>query len=428
LYKLSPARIIALGFATLILLGSVLLIMPFSVKDGVHLSYVDSLYTATSAVCVTGLVVVDAGDTFTPAGQAILAALIHIGGLGVTATGAGIILAIGKKMNLKGRTLIREAMNLNSGKGIVRFVRDIFVTTVIIELIGAILSFPVFVKDYPIHEAIGISLFHAIAAFNNAGFDILGNFQSLIPYSDNVLLNLVTCALILFGGIGFLCIKELWTYRLNWKKLSANSKIALSVTGALTAVGTLLLYITEDITLLGAFFSSISARTAGFSTFSFGEFTVPGLMVMMVLMFIGASSGSTGGGIKTGTFFVLLQGIKAAATNRSEKAFKRAVPKDAFHKAAVIALLGIALIFTSTFILTLTDPQVGFIDALFEMVSAFATVGLSTGITPGISLAGKLLSIIMMFIGRLGPLTIATLWYFTRGERIAYPETNIAIG
>lgn len=207
--KQSPARIIALGFAFLILLGSVLLILPCSVREGVTLHYIDSLYTSTSAVCVTGLIAVDAGDTFTPLGQFFLALLIQIGGLGVTAVGAGIILAMGRKVNLKGRTLVKEAMNLNSGKGIVSFIKSIFITTLLFEGVGALLSFLVFSRDYPPLKALGISLFHSVAAFNNSGFDILGNLQNLIPHQNNILLNLVTCGLIFFGGIGFLVIREL---------------------------------------------------------------------------------------------------------------------------------------------------------------------------------------------------------------------------
>lgn len=194
--KQSPARIIALGFAAVILLGSVLLMLPCSVQDGVTVRYIDALYTSTSAVCVTGLIAIDAGDTFTPLGQFFLAALIQVGGLGVTAVGAGVIVAMGKKVNMKGRHIIREAMNLDSGKGTVRFVKNVFLTTVAFELAGAALSFIVFVQDYPPLKAAGISLFHSVAAFNNSGFDILGNMQNLIPYQKDVLLNFVTCGLI----------------------------------------------------------------------------------------------------------------------------------------------------------------------------------------------------------------------------------------
>lgn len=423
-----PARIIAFGFALVILLGSCLFMLPCSVKEGVELRYIDALYMSTSAVCVTGLVSVDVGDTFTPLGQFFLAVLIQTGGLGVTCIGAGVIVAMRRRVNLKGRNVIREAMNLNTGKGIVKFIKSVFLTTLSFELVGAALSFIVFIKDYPPLRAIGISLFHSIAAFNNSGFDVLGNFQSLIPYQNNVLLNLVTCGLVVFGGIGFLVIRELIEKRLCWRKLSMHTKVVLTVSAALIAIGTLLIKLTENVTWLGAFFSSVSARTAGFATYPLGEFTNAGLSVIALLMFIGASPGSTGGGIKTSTLFVLFQGIKSAATNKSEKAFHYAVPATAFRKAAVITLIGLSIISVGTYLMTAMEPQISFIDALFEVTSAFGTVGLTTGITTELCLGSKLLSIVIMYIGRLGPLTIASLWYFTKGERVSYPDGNIAIG
>ncbi len=426
--KQSPGRIIALGFALVIFIGSILLYLPFSIQDGVTVRYIDTLYTSTSAVCVTGLIAIDAGDTFTPLGQVILAALIQIGGLGVTAIGAGIIVAIGKKVNFKERNIIREAMNLDSGKGIIRFLQSVFLTTIAFELTGAVLSFIVFVQDYPPLKAAGISIFHSIAAFNNSGFDILGHFQSLIPYQDDVLLNLVTCGLIFFGGIGFLVIREVVNKRFHWHTFSMHTKVVLSVSAALIIVGALLLKLTEDVTWLGAFFNSVSARTAGFSTYPLGKFSNAGLLVLTVLMFIGASPGSTGGGIKTSTFFVLLQGIKSAATNKAEKGFKYAVPTDAFRKAAVITLIALGLVVTGTYLVVMMEPDVTLMDALFEITSAFGTVGLSTGITTKLCDGSKLISIMTMYIGRLGPLTIASLWYFSKGERTSYPDGNIAIG
>ena len=428
--KMTPVRIIALGFALTVLIGAGLLLLPCSVRPGVSLSLIDALYTSTSAVCVTGLIAVDAHDTFTPLGQCILGLLIQIGGLGVTAVGAGVILAIRKRISIKGRTLLREAMNLDSGKGIVHFLKSVLLTTLTIELAGACLSFPVFVRDYSVPQAIGISLFHSVAAFNNSGFDILGGMRNLTPYRDDVLLNLVTSALIILGGIGFLVIREVLEKRFRWKRFSMHTRVVLSVSAVLTLAGTLLLKLTErgNISWLGAFFQSVTARTAGFSTYPLGGFSNAGLVVMMVLMFIGASPGSTGGGIKTTTFFAVLQGIRSAATNRSEKAFRYTLPADAFRKASVIASIGLFLVAGSTFVLLLLEPQLALRDALFEMVSAFGTVGLSTGITPGLGVAAKLLSIVMMYIGRLGPMTIATVWYFSRGERVRFPEGNIAIG
>ena len=426
--RLSPARILALGFAGLILLGSLLLSLPCCVRPGVQVSYLDILYTAVSAVCVTGLVVVDVADTFTALGQGLVGLLIQIGGLGVATVGAGVILMMGKKVSQQERTLIREAMNLDSGKGVIRFIKSVFFTTLIFEGLGTALSYPVFARNYPPLRALGVSLFHAVASFNNAGFDILGSMQNLIPYRDDVLLNLVTCLLIFFGGIGFLVIREMLEKRLRWRSFSMHTKVVLSVSLTLTAAGALLLWLTEDMSFLSALFHSVSARTAGFSTVPLGTFSNAGLLVMMLLMVIGASPGSTGGGVKTSTFFALLAGIRASATNTSEKAFHYALPREAFRKAAVIMLLALGAIGGSAFLMAAMEPELPLRDILFEMASAFGTVGLSTGITPRLSPGSKMLSMGMMFIGRLGPMTIASLWYFSRGERIHYPEGNIAIG
>ena len=428
LKRLSSGRIIALGFALTILLGSGLLMLPCCVRDGVDLRYIDALYTSTSAVCVTGLLVVDVADTFTPLGQFVIALLIQIGGLGVASIGTGVILAMGKKINLKERTLVREAMNFGSGKGVIRFVKSVFLTTISFEAVGAVLCFISFRKRYPALKAAWISLFHSVAAFNNSGFDILGSFQGLSAYRDDVLLNLVTCGLVVFGGIGFFVIREVIEKRFRWRRFSMHTKVVLSTSAALILAGMILLKLTENISWLGALFQSVSARTAGFSTYSLGSFSDAGRLVVIVLMFIGASPGSTGGGIKTSTFFVLLQGIKSAATNRAEKCFHYSVPAYAFRKAAVIALIALSVVLTGTFFLVLLEPDVSFMDALFEAASAFGTVGLSTGITPSLCDGSKLLSMIIMFIGRLGPLTIASLWYFTKGERVKYPDGNIAIG
>lgn len=425
---LSPARILALGFAGLILLGSLLLSLPCCVRPGVQVSYLDILYTAVSAVCVTGLVVVDVADTFTALGQWLVGLLIQIGGLGVATVGAGVILMMGKKVSQQERTLIREAMNLDSGKGVIRFIKSVFFTTLIFEGLGTALSYPVFARNYPPLRALGVSLFHAVASFNNAGFDILGSMQNLIPYRDDVLLNLVTCLLIFFGGIGFLVIREMLEKRLRWRRFSMHTKVVLSVSLTLTAAGALLLWLTEDMSFLSALFHSVSARTAGFSTVPLGTFSNAGLLVIMLLMVIGASPGSTGGGVKTSTFFALLAGIRASATNTSEKAFHYALPREAFRKAAVIMLLALGAIGGSAFLMAAMEPELPLRDILFEMASAFGTVGLSTGITPRLSPGSKMLSMGMMFIGRLGPMTIASLWYFSRGEHIHYPEGNIAIG
>ncbi len=430
LKKQSPARIIALGFALTILIGSGLLMLPCCVRDGVTLSYIDALYTSTSAVCVTGLITVDSYDTFTTLGQIVLCVLIHIGGLGVTTVGAGIIIAMGRRVNLKERTVLREAMNISSGSGIIRLLKNVFITTLIFEVAGALLSFIVFVRDNPPLRAAWISIFHSIAAFNNAGFDILGGMKSLSDYTGSVLLNIVTAALIFFGGIGFLVIREVIDKRFRWRRFSMHTRVVLSMSAVLLAVGTLLIKLAEagGISWLGAFFASVSARTAGFSTYPLSGFSNAGLLIMMVLMFIGASPGSTGGGIKTSTLFALFQGVKSAATNKTEKAFHYSVPRMAFRKAAVIAIIGLAVVIFGSVTMSILEPELPIRDILFEVVSAFGTVGLSTGITPGLSAGSKLLSVLIMYIGRLGPVTIITIWHFSQGERTRYPEGNLSVG
>lgn len=424
----SSGRLIAIGFALLILLGSVILMLPWCLRNDVSLRYIDALYTSASAVCVTGLTVVDTADTFTPLGQAVVGLLIQAGGLGVATVGAGIMLAMGRRVDLKGRTVLREAMNLSGDGGVVRLLKKVLTITAAFELTGAILSFPIFAQNYPVLKAVGVSLFHSIAAFNNSGFDILGGMRNLIPYQHSLLLNLVTCGLIFSGGIGFPVMSELAEKRFRWKKLSMHTRVVLSVSSILLVAGALLIKLTEDISWLGAAFFSFSARTAGFSTYPLGGFTKSGLFVVMMLMFIGASPGSTGGGIKTTTFFAILQGIKSAATNRSEKAFHYSLPPEAFRKAVIIALMGLGIIGVGTYLLCILEPNIPFLDILFEAVSAFGTVGLSTGITPSLGTASKLLSIMIMYIGRLGPMTIATLWYFNKGEGVRYPQGNISIG
>lgn len=400
--------------------------LPFSRR--VAMSYLDCLYMSTSAVCVTGLVVVDPGSSFTLFGQIVICLLIQIGGLGVASVGAGLIMALGKKLNFKSRNLIREGVNFDSGRGIIRFLRSVLAITFSVELAGAIISFFVFVRDFPLPRAIWISIFHSVAAFNNSGFDILGFGNNLYMYTDNIVINLVTSALVIIGGIGFIVILDLKKNKFRLKKLRMHSKIVLTMTVILLAAGTVLLRATEGFSWMDAFFASMSARTAGFATVPLGLFSKPGLLIMSVLMFIGASSGSTGGGIKTGTLFVLFQGIRSAATNSRAKAFHYSLPREAYYKASVVTFLGLSVVMTGTLLASVLEPGVGVIDLFFEVVSAFGTVGLSTGITGGLSAATKLICIFIMFIGRLGPLTIASLWHFKRDERAFYPEENLLIG
>ena len=332
-----PARIIALGFALAILLGAALLKLPVSVRDTATVSWVDALFTSTSAVCVTGLIAVDSAESFTPFGQAVLVGLIQIGGLGVTSIGMGLALAAGRRISLRGRTLVREALNVDSLEGMIRLIRAVLFFTLCFELGGVVLSFPVFIQDFPPLHALWVSIFHSVAAFNNSGFDILGGLRNLIPYHDNLWLNLVTCALIIFGGIGFLVMVDVVKCRFRFRKFTLHTKVVLTTTGVLLVSGTVLLQITDHVGWMAAFFHSVSARTAGFSTISIGDLSDAGLFVLIILMFIGASPGSTGGGIKTTTFFVLMQEIwciQTAARGLPPPSARKRAGQSGHHRPA----------------------------------------------------------------------------------------------
>ena len=427
LKKISPGRIIVLGFFSVIVIGTILLKLPISIRDGVTVSWVDALFTSTSAVCVTGLIAIDTADTFTVFGRAVVALLIQVGGLGVTSVGVGFILLMGKKVGIKERVLIKESMNLDSMKGLVKLIKSVLLLTLSFEVVGVILSYLVFSQDYKPLDALGISIFHSIAAFNNSGFDILGGLQNLIPYQSNVLLNLTTCGLIIFGGLGFLVIKEIIAVR-NFKKFSLHTKVVLTVTPILLIAGTLLLKATEDISWLGAFFFSTSARTAGFSTYPLGEFTNAGLFTLTILMFIGASPGSTGGGIKTTTIFTLIKSIYSTSTNKNCVAYKRKIPSPVVFKAFNLFVLAIMVVCIGTFLLSILEPDSTFIQLLFEVTSAFGTVGLSTGITPDLKDLSKIIVTIIMFIGRLGPMTMASIWLVKEQPNACYSEEAVIIG
>lgn len=424
---LSPGRFLALGFAAVILLGTLLLLLPISANPGITVRPVDALFTSTSAVCVTGLIAIDTADHFNVFGRIVVALLIQIGGLGITSIGVAFILLAGKRIGLNERVLVRESLNLDTLQGMVRLVKSIMLVTFCFEGAGVILSYLVFSKDYPPLSALGISAFHSIAAFNNSGFDILGGYRNLIPYRDDVLLNLTTCGLIIFGGLGFYVIREI-LHKRSWRNLSMNTKIVLTMTASLLTIGTVLLKLTDDVTWLGAFFQSTSARTAGFSTYALGEFTAAGQFVLVMLMFIGASPGSTGGGVKTTTAFTLLKSLLAFATNRDCTAFRRKIPQESITRAFTVTILAAVVVCFMTLLICAIEPQLTFMQVLFEVVSGFGTVGLSTGITPRLADSSKILLCLTMFIGRLGPLTMACIWVYQPSSNLSYAEERVTIG
>ncbi len=425
--KMNPGRYIALGFATVILLGAIILYLPISHRSGVDVAFIDALFTSTSAICVTGLIAVDTYDTYNVFGQTIVALLIQVGGLGVTSVGVGFMLIARRKVDFKDRIIVKEALNLESMRGVVKLIKSILLMTLCFESVGAILSFIVFSQDYPLPRAIGISLFHSVASFNNSGFDTLGGFKNLLDYQSNVLLNLTTCGLIIFGGLGFVVIKEILNKR-SFRKLSLHSKVVITMTIFLLVIGTVLLKYTEKISWLGAFFFSTSARTAGFSTYPVGNFTNAGLFVIIILMFIGASPGSTGGGIKTTTTFTIFKSAISASTNRHCTAFKRKIPADIVSKAFLLAFLAMSLVCFSTLLLCVLEPDYTFLQLLFEVVSGFGTVGLSTGITPDLKPVSEFIIILTMYTGRVGPLTVASLWAFKPKTSVCYSEESLTIG
>lgn len=426
---ISPNTIIVLNFASVIIVGGILLFLPISIKGQGHISFVDALYISTSAICVTGLSPLSLSTTFSPFGKIVIALLMQIGGLGITVISTLFIIAIGKKVDIRNRNIVRETLNFESGKGVVHFVKDVFITTITFEVAGAIIFFFIFIKDFGALESIGLSVFHAISAFNNAGFDILYTNSSLVMYQNNVLFNLITALLIIFGGIGFLVIREIVYKKWHFKRYSMHTKIALSMSAALIIIGMIAIKCQENISWLGAFFLSVSSRTAGFYTYSLRSFVISTNLILCFLMFIGASPGSTGGGIKTTTLFVLFAGVKEFITGKKSQTFHFSLPKNVFKKACVILILSLTVVFTGTFLMLIFDRDLTLIEALFEITSAFATVGLTLDVTPLLSNGSKILCMMMMFIGRLGPLTITSLGAHSGiSEDVYYPEGNISIG
>lgn len=427
--RFSPGRVIALGFLSVILLGAVLLSLPISHSGNVTVTPLDALFSAASAVCVTGLVTVDTGAAYSLFGQIVIAVLLQIGGLGITTLGAGLIALMGGRLNQRENNLVREALNYPTWDGVKPLIRAVVLLDFTIEAIGALLSFFVFIRDYPFPKALWYSVFHSIAAFNNGGFDVLGRGDSVGMYTHNVYFNLVTCALIILGGLGFFVMRELLQHK-RGQRFSLHTRVVLMLTICFLLGGTLILKLTEGsgITWLGAFFASVTARTAGFATYPLSGFSNAGIIVMCLLMFVGASPGSTGGGVKTTTFYTLVKSLISTATGREARSFGRKLKDDTMHRAFIIVSLAFAWILIQTTLLSLFDPDIPLRDLLFEMVSGFSTTGLTTGITPTLSIPSKLLLILTMYAGRLGPLTIATLWKTEKHPDVSRPEEDLPIG
>ncbi|WCK55980.1 TrkH family potassium uptake protein [Aneurinibacillus sp. Ricciae_BoGa-3] len=439
---ISPPQLFVIGFGTLILLGALLLTLPISTRNGEGLSFVNALFTATSATCVTGLVVVDTGTTFSYFGQLVILALIQIGGLGFMTVASLFVLILGKRISLRQRLLIQESLNHLSVGGIIRLIRHVIGFTVLFEGVGTLILALRWAPDMGWGKALYYGLFHSVSNFNNAGFDLVGNFKSLTPYVDDPVVNIVIMILIIAGGIGFVVIDELVDYfKRKTDKLSLHTKVVLTTNAVLIFGGALLIFLIEFHNpktllplnwtgkILGSLFQSVCARTDGANTLPIGDMHQASLLLIIVLMFIGASPGSTGGGVKTTTFATLLGAIWSMIRGQGDVVFyKQRIGQEKVYKALTLVFAALVLVIIVTMILSITENANVFM-ILFETTSAFGTVGLSMGLTPHLTPFGRVLLSIVMFAGRVGPLTIAFALTWDRNKKhYRYSEGKIIIG
>lgn len=439
--RLNAVQVLSLGFAIVIFIGALLLTLPISSASGVYTNFIDAIFTSTSAVCVTGLITLDTGTYWSPFGQTVIILLIEIGGLGFMSLTTFIAILFGKKITLRDRLLMQEAMNTFNIEGLVRMVQYVFALTFSVQFCGALLLSTQFIPQFGITKGILYSLFHSISAFCNAGFDLIGNFNSLVGYSSNVVILLTISSLIIIGGLGFTVWLEIYNYK-GAKRLSVNSKMVLLVTTGLIIGGFLLLLIFEynnpntfgnmnfKDKILNAYFASVSPRTAGFNSVSTDGMSMSGKLVTIFLMFIGGSSGSTAGGLKTATFGILMFTVISVLRGREDtEVFKRRFSKDIVYRAFTLLVIAMMLVMGVTMILTVTEPDQSFINLLYEATSAFGTVGLTTGVTQQLSTVGKIIIAITMYCGRVGPVTvILALVSKKKKTGYKYPEAKILIG
>lgn len=445
--QIRPEQILACGFLILILLGTALLCLPAATLEGRGLNVFDSLFTATSAVCVTGLVAVDTGTTFSMLGQAILLLLIEVGGLGFMVFATLIMGLLGRKLSLKNRVLIRESMSGTTLSGLVNLTWVYVRIALVIEATGALLLSLRFVPLYGWGKGIWFAVFHAVSAFCNAGFDLFGHYSSLTFFWNDPLVVLTISALIMLGSMGFLVIFEVLRSRGSWEKFSLHTRVALLATAVLLVGGTLFYALIEwnnprtlaveesnaFTRLLGAFFQSVTMRTAGFNTVDLGGMTGASKLVSVVLMFIGASPASTGGGVKTTTVALILLVVWSVIRGGEDvTVMKKRLPAELTRRALAIVSISMGLLLAGTMALSCIEGDgVPLIDLLFETASAVATVGVSAAGTPNLSPASRAVMIPIMFFGRVGPLTLALAFANRQNSaknRLRYPEEKIMIG
>ncbi|SHI74392.1 trk system potassium uptake protein TrkH [Dethiosulfatibacter aminovorans DSM 17477] len=441
--KLHPSHFLILWFAILIFVGATLLNLPFASADGRSIGFIDALFTAASAVCVTGLVVVNTAAHWTIFGKLVILMLIQVGGLGIMTMATLIAFLLGKKITLKDRLLMQEEMNTSTIQGVVLLTRRILFLTIGVELIGAIFLSVAFVKDYGTARGIWFAIFHSVSAFCNAGFDITGN--SLVDYVDSPIINLTVVGLVVIGGLGFYAIMDI-VQKKKFKSYMLHTKLVLIISASLLVFGFVTIFAFEYNNpatmgnlgikgkILSSLFHSMTPRTAGFNTLDTGAMTMPSTFLTILLMFVGGSPGSTAGGVKTTTVGIVVIAIfRLIKGNEDVEVLWKRIPIKLILRA--IAVIGIAfmIIAISTLILLVSEKNLGasFMDMLFEVVSAFGTVGLSRGLTPQLSDIGRLVITLTMFVGRLGPLTLAFGIAQRQKENkgyYRYPEGKILVG
>lgn len=439
--KFNGVQILALGFLGVILVGAIILTFPISSASGETTNFLDALFTSTSAVCVTGLVVVDTGTYWSSFGQVVIIILIEIGGLGFLSFTTLFALLLGKKITLKDRLIMQEAMNTFNLQGLVKMVKYVLVFTVSVQLCGALLLSTQFIPEFGVGKGFLYSIFHSISAFCNAGFDLMGNFSSLVSYSSNPVVILVISALIIIGGLGFTVLLEIYNYK-SGKKFSLHSKLVILSTTILIFGGAILMFIFEykngatiaDMSIwdkfLNSFFASVTPRTAGFNSISTGEMTNAGTFLTIILMFIGGSPGSTAGGLKTTTIGIMIITAICVIRGREDtEMFGRRLAKDLVYKAFTLFLIVLMIVITFTMVLSYTEVGATFMDLLYEVVSAIGTVGLTTGLTQSLSTVGKCIIMCAMYLGRVGTLTVALALLSKKNNKgYKYPEGKILIG
>lgn len=444
LFKINELQILILGFLSIIFIGTIFLCLPISSQNHTFTNLIDSLFVATSATCVTGLVTVDTGTHWSYFGKIVILVLIQVGGLGFMSFSTLIALVLGRKITLKERLLIQQSLNSFNIQGLVKMSKYILIFTFSLEAMGAAIMSIEFIPQFGFSKGLFYSIFHSVSAFCNAGIDLIGNGRSLTPYSNNPIIILTVSALVITGGLGFYVWQEIYSLRKfkDIKKISLHSKVVITMTSFLLVSATILFFLFEfsnpatmkNMTvgnkLLSSFFASVVPRTAGFNSISLPDMTGSSKFLTIALMFIGGAPGSTAGGIKITTIAVIIMTVVSVIKGREDtEIYNRTIKKDLVYKAIVIVVINVLLVLISSMILGITERGESLENIFFECVSAFGTVGLSLGLTAKLSIVGKLIITIIMFCGRVGGLTIILSMINRKmPKNIKYPEDKMLIG